>query len=317
MKPIATLVAALVAGPVLASAAMADTVVTLKSTLQVIGETVVLSDLFDGVPRDIDTAVARAPEPGRTLSIDPEWLRAYAGRNDLVWPNAGGVRRVTVRRASHAVLAETIMELVGDALARHDFSDYVITLSNSNPLHAPIDATLAPHVRNLAHDPITNTFTAEVTLTPGGDAHRISGRAEIAVAVPVLAHGVARGDVIRPEDVIFITTPASRAPSDALLNIDAVVGMAAKRALRAGVALKPFDLQRPTIIARGDIVLIRFSSGAIDLTTRARALNDVAQGDQARFVNLQSSRIIEAVATEPGLAWLAASNPIGFTGGRP
>jgi len=324
MKPIATLVctlvaplAALVAAPLLASAALADAVVTLRSTLEVTGETVVLSDLFDGVPVDTDVAVVRAPTPGQTLSIDPDWLRAYARRNELDWPNASGVRRVTVRRASQAVHAETIIGLVSDALTQRSFSDYAVTLSNPNPLHAPIDAALAPQVRNLTYDPISNVFTGEITLTANGETHRITGRAEIAVALPVLVRGVARGEVIQPEDITFVSTPASRAPADALLDIDSLVGMAAKRALRAGVALKPFDLQRPTIIARGDIVLIRFSSGSIELTTRARALDDVAQGDQARFVNLQSSRIIEAVASEPGVAWLAASNPTGFIGGRP
>jgi flagella basal body P-ring formation protein FlgA len=108
---------------------------------------------------------------------------------------------------------------------------------------------------------------------------------------------------------------ASRIPAGALTDPSDIVGLAARRALRAGVVLKSFDLERPTLIARGEIVTVRFETGTLTLTARARALDDVAEGEQARFVNLQSSRTIEAVATAPGEAWLVAAASTAAVGG--
>lgn len=296
-------------------------IVTLKARLDVAGDTVRLSDLFDGVPADIDAAVARAPEPGLAVSIDPEWLRAYARRHRLDWPNAGAVRRVTVRRESQVIDAAAVADLVAAALAARDFADYAVTLSSTAALHAPVDVALAPAVAALTHDPITGAFSAELTLAEGLAPHRVTGRAEAAIALPVLTRPVSRGGVVTEADITYVATPASRAPADALMSPDAIIGLAARRALRPGVALKAYDLERPTVIAKGEIVTVRFTTGALELTTRARALDDVAEGDVARFVNVQSSRIIEAVAMGPGEAWLATTAPAsaagGFTGGLP
>ena len=55
-------------------------------------------------------------------------------------------------------------------------------------------------------------------------------------------------------------------------------------------------------IERGEIVSLVFQSGALTLAARARAMEDGAEGDLIRFVNLQSNRTVEAVAAGPGRA---------------
>jgi flagella basal body P-ring formation protein FlgA len=291
----------------------------LKHAPSVDGETILLSDLFNGVAPEADVLVARAPAPGATLSLEPEALQRIARRNGLEWANVEGLRRVVVRRNSQPVSSDAIASLIADALAARDHTAYIVTLASSQQLHAPVDVALGPTVISLSLDALTNSFAAELALSPEMEPVRVTGRAELSVSLPVLARAVARGEAIGAGDISYIETPASRAPADAVFDIRAIVGLSARRALRAGVALKPHDLERPAVIAKGDIVVVRFESGALALSARARALDDVALGDQARFVNLQSNRVIDAIASGPGEAWLLASAPIriGSVGGQP
>lgn len=282
---------------------------------EAVGDMVLLSDVFDGVSADADVAVARAPAPGATVTLDPEALRQIARRQGLVWTNAEGLRRVVVRAPSRQLPAEAVAALVADAVARDRRETYLVQLTNSQPLHAPIDAALAPEVTALTLEPYSKSFSAEITLAPGLTPVRVTGTAEPSVTMPVLVRAVARDQVVTEADIDYIETPASRVPADALIDASDIVGLAARRTLRAGVVLKSFDLERPTLIARGEVVTVRFESGALQLTARARALDDVAEGEQARFVNLQSSRTIEAIATSPGEAWLVASTQTGAMGG--
>jgi flagella basal body P-ring formation protein FlgA len=306
---------ALIALLLIPTLARAQEQLSLRPAPEARGELVALSDVFAGVPADSDIAVARAPSPGATVTLDPAALRTIATRQGLLWTNPDGLRRVVVRAPSQAVSAEAISALISDAIAGAEHATYIVKLTDSRPLHAPADAALAPEVTALTLDDYADSFSAEVTLAPGLEPLRVTGSAELSVALPVLARAIGRDEIVTAEDITYVETPASRAPSDALTDAADIVGLAARRALRAGVAVKPFDLERPTIIARGDIVVVRFTNGALELTARARALDDVAEGDQARFVNLQSNRVIEAVATAPGEAWLVAAVPASVVGG--
>ena len=79
-----------------------------------------------------------------------------------------------------------------------------------------------------------------------------------------------------------------------------------------GEPLRSYDLQMPIVISRGETVTLVFDAPGIQLTVRARALEDVADGEVARFVNLQSNRTIEALADGAGRARVGSSAPASF-----
>ena len=91
-------------------------------------------------------------------------------------------------------------------------------------------------------------------------------------------------------------TPKSRGAADTL------VGQEARRGLRPGEALRAYDLSAPVTIERGETVDLIYQVGTLTLTARARAMESAAEGEMARFVNLQSNRTVEARAHGPGLA---------------
>lgn len=55
-------------------------------------------------------------------------------------------------------------------------------------------------------------------------------------------------------------------------------------------------------IRRGEPVLLMFSAPGVQLSTRARALEDGAVGQSIRLVNLASNRTVDATVTGPGAA---------------
>jgi hypothetical protein len=55
-------------------------------------------------------------------------------------------------------------------------------------------------------------------------------------------------------------------------------------------------------VRRGEMVTLVFQAPGVTLSTRARALEDAAIGQNVRLVNISSNRTIDAIVTAPGAA---------------
>ena len=122
------------------------------------------------------------------------------------------------------------------------------------------------------------------------------------VEVLTYARSLAAGDIIQPEDVIWSTVQAHQAAGGAPSDAEQVIGMTARRALRAGSAVAVRDLTSPQVIARNDAVEVAFVAGGVRLTVTGRATRAAAVGEPLQIINSQSGRAIDAVATGPGRA---------------
>lgn len=119
--------------------------------------------------------------------------------------------------------------------------------------------------------------------------------------VAVLTRPIARGEAILIDDVAFM--PASRAtPADAITELDALVGMSARRSLAADRPLRPGDVMVTPLVKRGEPVTLLFQSGSVRITLRGRALEDGGAGETIRVLNSDSERTVEAIVEGPGLA---------------
>ena len=262
---------------------------------------ITLGDLFEGL--DDETQVARAGAPGQSVSLDPAYLRREAWRAGYDWANAGDLQRVSVLRESRPVPASTITQMLEEALYFDTGRSHQISLSNRQlTLHAPLDSQGTPELVSFETDAAAGLFRAQIAPYPGGEPVLVTGRAQSVVDVPVLVRPVARGEVITANDVEWLRLPADRVRNDAILDADTLVGQEARRGLRPGEALRAYDLSAPVAIERGETVDLIYQVGTLTLTARARAMESVAEGELARFVNLQSNRTVEARAQGPGQA---------------
>lgn len=123
----------------------------------------------------------------------------------------------------------------------------------------------------------------------GGAAH---GR-----EILTYAHSMATGQIVQPQDLIW--AKAAGAPVDAAANVDAVVGMAARRPLREGDAVLARDVTAPIVIKAGDTVAVTYADEGVSLTLQGKAMANAAAGESLNILNTASKKLIEAVATGP------------------
>lgn len=157
---------------------------------------------------------------------------------------------------------------------------------------------------------------AEASARPA--AATVASRPGATVEVLTYARSLATGDIVQPSDVVWSTVQAHQAPAGGPQDADQVVGLSAKRALRAGAAVTSRDLASPQVIARNDMVEVAYISGGVELTVTGKATRDASAGEAVPVLNTQSGRTIDAVAVGPGravagpAAQMARANPQQF-----
>jgi flagella basal body P-ring formation protein FlgA len=120
------------------------------------------------------------------------------------------------------------------------------------------------------------------------------------VEVLAYARSMATGDIVQPEDLVWIKVAAG--PSDAPSDADALIGMTAKRPLRQGAAASLRDVSTPLVIKAGDIVAVTYEDAGVSLSLQGKAMAAAAVGESLAVQNTASKKIIETVATGPGSA---------------
>jgi flagella basal body P-ring formation protein FlgA len=133
-------------------------------------------------------------------------------------------------------------------------------------------------------------------------ASRVASRPGATVDVLTYARNLSAGDIVQPEDVVWAQVQSHQAQGSGPRDAEQVVGLSARRALRAGSPVAARDLSSPQVIARNDTVEVAFISGGVRLTVTGRATRNAAVGEPVTVLNLASGKTIEAVATGPGHA---------------
>ncbi|MEE8270334.1 MAG: flagellar basal body P-ring formation chaperone FlgA [Alphaproteobacteria bacterium] len=288
-------------------AAVAAEAATLRPEAVIAGDRVVLGDLFDGLPPDqAGVAIARAPEPGRQVTLDSRWLARIARAHGIDWIDASPYARLVVRRASHRLGHEVVAASLRAALAQRIAGDRIeIRFDGRAPeLHLPIDTMPTVAVRDLSYDRATGRFVAALVAPADGPEVRrlpVSGRAVAVVEIPVLARRLRAGEVIGAGDIGYLEVSADRLSPDTALEPDELIGMSPRRAVAANSPVRLHDLRPPILIDRGDGVTMVLRSGALTISARGRALDRGGRGDLIRVVNVDSNRTIEAEITGPGV----------------
>ena len=107
---------------------------------------------------------------------------------------------------------------------------------------------------------------------------------------PALADSVVATRTIRAQTIITPqdVTMVDAAIPGALGAAEAAVGLEARIAIYAGRPVRAEDLGSAAIIARNQIVPIRFRAGALEILAEGRAMERGSVGDVIRVMNLGS-----------------------------
>lgn len=299
----------LASGPVWAKSAAEETpppAITLKSVAVIEGDVVRLGDLFHGLGAEAETAVARAPSPGSRVELSSRWLAALALGHGVPWRPSSALDRVLVERASHTIGSAQVEDLILGALSERGLDGQVALLLDNPGLRMQLPAEIEPSlaITGLSYDPGSGRFNARIVAPATGAPHAltsVTGRAVVMTDVPVLQRPVEPGEMIRAEDVGWVSQRADRLGRNIVLDAQSVVGKSPRRPINLDQPIRSGDLREPVTVKKNSLVTIALRTKRMVLTAQGRALEDGASGSVIRVMNTKSNTVINAVVADSGL----------------
>ena len=302
LKALALVPVLLMAGAFVADAA------ELNSSATVARDVVTLGDVFDNAGDAADVIVGAAPAPGTSIDISVSKLSLLARRNGLAWRNTTGLTHISVSRNGVTVPDADVSSAIVSAIKDNNPSllpttsmQVDFTGGNAGIKVGEQDATtvkveqISFNVRNGAFDAIVRAPANDANAT----LRRVIGRAYAVADVPVLLHDVTPGTVVTQADIQWIKLPAARVSSNVITTTTNIIGMSPRYPVRAGEPVRLTDMQMPIAVAKGSVVDMNYSTGALTLLARGRAMQSGAIGDTIDILNPRSSRTVQGVIEGP------------------
>lgn len=317
LKPLATLATALLLGAAFGAAGEparasqpVDAPVYANDTVVLDRDSVMLSDLFNGLDASKDVRVADAPQPGETLYIRLDMLQQLAAQYHLAWTPRHGRVRVAVEREGRAVPLQLVRQAITEQINKNYVSDQIeVELTNRRlSLMVPSDIVPDVSVETLDYNSREQRFAAIVAIPVGGDKTlraKVQGEVYSVIDVPVLNHHFTPGETIHADDVSWTTMRARRSNANTVTDLDQLVGMSARRPITAGQVIRRTDVQPIRIVTKGDYVTLVFQTSFMTLTIRGEALENGARRDTIRVKNLASGKTVIGTVTDSGIISVA------------
>ncbi|MCH8997047.1 MAG: flagellar basal body P-ring formation protein FlgA [Proteobacteria bacterium] len=279
--------------------------VLLRTNVVVEGPVLRLGDLFEGLGEKDAIAVARAPAPGKRVSVDARWLATVAQAYGVPWRPRSRLDGTVIERASVVIGTRQLEAAALDALRERGVGGR-ISLVLDNPamrLHLPSDVAPTLLITGLSHNPVTGRFKAHLVAPAEGTPlvrATLTGRAIEMIEVPALRRRMLPGEVIHERDIEWFSLRADRISRNVVRDVANLVGKSPRRPIRAGEAVLGNELREPILVPRNSLVTIRLQTARMVLTVQGRAMEAGAMGSVIRVMNTKTSKIISASVTNSG-----------------
>ena len=275
---------------------------TLKPEAMISQNVVMVSDLFDDLSSKQDAIVGNAPTPGQTVILNAKSLQRIANTYDVKWKSTSPADQIVIRSVVQTIPASDILAVVKkDLLARGVTGKFEVTLNNVAPtitLPGNVDTTV--EVAQMNYTPGRDVFTA-IVAAPNAlhpvKTLSISGLIEKTIQIPVLTKGALADDIISSSDLEWIDVPTRQMVNDTIVDADKLIGKTPVRMVEAGVPVRARDVKSPQLVARGDEVLLQFNQAGLQLTAKGKAMQNGAEGEVIRVLNLSSNQSLRAEVT--------------------
>ncbi|WP_259783156.1 flagellar basal body P-ring formation chaperone FlgA [Aestuariispira ectoiniformans] len=282
--------------------------VTLRSSVTVDSDKILLGDVFNGVQNYANRAIAHAPAPGHEFTLKAAWLWRIANLFEVNWKPTSQLDTSTVYRTAVKLTTELQAQKVKEAVeeATADGGLYEIELDNQlSTINLTSDSPASVALANLRLDAARGHFTGTL-VAPATGQHQVSipvsGRIYRMVEVAVPSHRIKRGDIVADQDLQYVQIRANRLTRNALIDASDMVGQSAKHTLQEGRLVSHNDIEPPLLVSRRGILTVTLETPLMRLTVQAKALESGAKGDVIKVENLQSKQLVEAIVTGPNKA---------------
>ncbi len=272
---------------------------SLISEVTVSDQNIRAADIFTDIPERKNSVIGKAPQPGQTMVINARALQRVARANGIDWVSSSVNDQVILTRSSQTITSDMIIAAITDNLtAKGVEGHFGVTVSNVAPsMVIAGELPAAVEVVQMSYTPGRDVFTAVVAAPSAANPLKtmsISGIIEKMSTVPVLRSDVQSGDIIGSTDIEWIDMAARHLVRDTILDADTLIGKTPLRSIAAGAPVRTRDVVSPQLVARGDEVLIQFTAGALQLSAKGKAMQNGAEGDVIRVLNLSSNQSLRA-----------------------
>lgn len=294
----------------LPAAAQVATPPKLKPAVTVASDIVRIGDLLDNAGTLAATPIFRAPDLGQTGTVLTGKIMDALRTHGVARIDTQGIPEVTVTRASRTIAVKEIETRIARALtARYALGDARnVTIAFDRDVRTiELDPSAAGELQlaRMSYDTLSRRFDLSFEIADGTRrAWRFTGSAVETVEAAVLTHPLARGEVIRASHFTLERRPKAEFVGEA--PAADVIGLAARRAVRAGQPLRNADLMKPELVQRNDNVTLIYEAPGMLLTMRGKALESGAQGDTVNVQNAHSKRTVQGTVTAQGRVTVTA-----------
>lgn len=261
-----------------------------------------VSDIFLDVPSHKNVVLGNAPQPGQTIILNAKTLQRIANMYDIDWTSQSSADQIVLQRSSQTINADAMLDALKKNLeAKGLGGEFGVSISNVAPIITlPGDVPATVEVSQISYTPGRDVFTAVLAAPSATNPIKtlsISGLIEKMKDIPVLKTSLKNGDIIGSGDIEWISIAERRMLNDTVMDADKLIGRTPIRAVDANIPVRARDIMSPQLIARGDEVLIQFVSGGMSLSARGKAMQNGAEGERIRVLNLSSNQSLQAEIT--------------------
>src|SRR4051794_21183465 len=318
LSAIATLVAATpaaaqITGALAPATSMAATPV-LKRDVTVAGDLVRIGDVLENAGSSARVPIFRAPDLGQTGTVSAARIMDAVRPHGFTIVETRGISEIAVTRAARTFTVKDLEARIAEALAGQfglgEAKNLTVTIErDAKPIQ------LEPNAGDLQVGRTSYDRSGRFDVTfdiPGSSAARraplrFTGTVVETIEAAVLTRGLNRGDVVKASDVAIERRPKLEIRGDVTGSTAGLIGLAAKRALRAGDVARAADLMKPEIVQRNESVTLVYEAPGLVLTMRGKALETGALGDTVNVLNIQSKRTVQGTISGPGQVSVTAA----------
>jgi flagella basal body P-ring formation protein FlgA len=120
--------------------------------------------------------------------------------------------------------------------------------------------------------------------------------------VLVTTRPIARGEILTAADLALVDADVSRLRYSYLQSAEFAIGMEAKRSLSTNATVVQEALEAPTLVKRGDAVVLSAKAGSVEIRQQGVAMQSGELGKRINVRNTNSDQIVQAVVTGLGEA---------------
>jgi flagella basal body P-ring formation protein FlgA len=251
--------------------------------------------------------ISRAPAPGENKAVQSSSLISSLGHIDgsetIHW---SGAETIIVKRQGIELRKEQLKQIVAEFL-QHNRKNLPDAALRFTSVRAPEKIVLPTGNLSYTVTPskpgIIGSSSFSIIFRVNGKTVKnctVRGKLEAMAEVATARANIRKGSIITADQLTMTSQDISKLDTP-YPSINQVVGMLAKRTIRAGRAIDNKNVEQPPVIAKGEPVKIFAGKGGLEISTKGIAIMNGRLGEYIRVKNISSNKLVYCKVDAPGI----------------